>query len=357
MLNQKLKELRIEYEITASRLAQFMKVSEQDILDWENGVKEPTRSQVQELADLFDISLHELLQEKAEKSNPTSSKAKEKGSTKTKKKKKTKTKHKTKKVKDKTVEKKQNWPLIIILILLLALGAVCGFLFWKYGDDYAIIKKKEYKVSDVVGSFYDENTYESNASVLTLDRNGSYSITYHDCSVETSGYGSWTIDKDVITLIDAQGKEITLKVQSNDKLKLTDSDIGCSVKKNDIFKRGTANEETENKEEEPTTTYVQTGQWSGSHTTLVVDKVTDTYVVFTMQSYDPANASNIAELKNIKGSLQSNTVSFTFDDDGFGNAGKGTIVFDETTAVFQIALTQVNDEAPWSIITSGTMSK
>lgn len=368
MLGKHLKQLRTEYDITAARLARFMKVEEQDILNWEEGITEPSLKQIHELADLFDITFHELLDEEERDTDMNqrqkkkdTQKKKDKSRNKTKKK--NRTKHKTKNVKQKTVEKKRNWPLIVILILLAACIGIGGFLFWKYGDEFDLIRKNDYKQEELVGTFTDESAYENSRAVLTLQSNGTYTMQFHNCSVETTGSGSWRVEKNMITLQDASGRSYTLKVSSTNKLKFTSSAMGCSPAENDVFTRGTissdntTSDEEKESEEETAQSYIQVGQWSGNNSTLHISSVDGTQAIFTLQSYDPQDSSHVAELKDIHGDIQNNTLNFTFDDDGYGNAGKGSIVFDASQAVFHIEITTAADDAPWSILESGTLVK
>lgn len=51
------KDLRAESEISQSRLAKKMNVSQSLISLWENGLREPTLSNLVALADIFDVSL------------------------------------------------------------------------------------------------------------------------------------------------------------------------------------------------------------------------------------------------------------------------------------------------------------
>lgn len=54
---ENLKDLRAESEISQSRLAKKMNVSQSLISLWENGLREPTLSNLVALADIFDVSL------------------------------------------------------------------------------------------------------------------------------------------------------------------------------------------------------------------------------------------------------------------------------------------------------------
>lgn len=54
---EQLKELREEYGVTQTALAQGIGVSKGLISLWENGLREPTLSNLVALADYFDVSL------------------------------------------------------------------------------------------------------------------------------------------------------------------------------------------------------------------------------------------------------------------------------------------------------------
>ncbi|MEG0737136.1 MAG: hypothetical protein RR441_09730, partial [Longicatena sp.] len=103
--------------------------------------------------------------------------------------------------------------------------------------------------------------------------------------------------------------------------------------------------------------YIVVGQWSGNNSTLHIKSVDNNKAVFTLQSYDPSNSENVASLDGIEGSINANTMTFDFKDDGYGNSGTGSIVFDSTQAIFNITFTTKNEEASWSILQSGTLFK
>lgn len=64
----KLRELRLKYKITQNELAKILGVSGQTILNWENGIHEPKIQQLIALADLFRISVDELIEHKTSNS-------------------------------------------------------------------------------------------------------------------------------------------------------------------------------------------------------------------------------------------------------------------------------------------------
>lgn len=59
--SKNLKNLRIETKISQDVLAKKLNVSIKSISHWETGYSEPSISQLLQLADLFEISLDELL--------------------------------------------------------------------------------------------------------------------------------------------------------------------------------------------------------------------------------------------------------------------------------------------------------
>lgn len=61
----RLKELRLKNGFTQNQLAKKLKVSNQTILNWENGIYEPKISQLIEIANIFDVSLDYLLERKS----------------------------------------------------------------------------------------------------------------------------------------------------------------------------------------------------------------------------------------------------------------------------------------------------
>lgn len=371
MLHENLKRLRNEYGITRTRLASYMHTDEQKIKEWEAGVSEPSIQQLHRLAKLYDISLDELI-EGSIKEAPTEAYAvkndqKKRGK---KKKKRTKTKHKTKQVEKTTVEKKRTWPLVILLVLLIASG-IASVVYWKYGGNYMVVSKKDDKVSKLAGTFVDQNKYQETQASLTLQSNATFTLQFHNCSILTSMQGTWSIEKDVITLQAASGTSYTLRVQNNNQLMMTSS-IDCSPKKKDIFTRGglaapspQPSEPSKDKEEptpnttpsKPNTANIAPGQWSGDHSTLNIQSVHNNTAIFTLQSYDPQDASHVAKLTNVQGTIQGNTIAFHFDNDGYGNAGDGTIDFQATSAIFHITKTTTNKDAPWAIMDHGTLEK
>lgn len=364
-----LRTLREEYDISALRIAKFMKVSEQDILDWENGVKEPSIQQLRELASLFDISFEELSIEYEEDDMPSSIKEKsspvKKGKTKRKTKK--KTKYKTKNIDHETVEKKRNWPLLVILMLLVGLLGAGGYVYWQYGDEYSFVKKNSYTMNEMAGTFTSEKVYKDSSSSILLKSDGTYQMQYNDCSANTTKEGTWTIDDTIMTMTSHSADAITFKILSTNSLKVQGT-IGCSIQKNDVFTRGTIisddkEEPTDQKEDsddsdttDQAPSYIVVGQWSGNNSTLHIQSI-DNKVIFTLQSYDPSNSENVASLDRMEGIISANTMTFNFEDDGYGNSGTGSIVFDSTQAIFNITFTTKNADASWSILQSGTLLK
>lgn len=62
-LNEKIKNLRIEQNMTQQELAKQLFVSRQTICRWENGTRCPDIFMVKELAEFFGLSLDELLED------------------------------------------------------------------------------------------------------------------------------------------------------------------------------------------------------------------------------------------------------------------------------------------------------
>ena len=56
----RLKELRIEKELTQEKLGKVFHVSRATIYHWENGVQEPCISLLMDIAKFFEISLDDL---------------------------------------------------------------------------------------------------------------------------------------------------------------------------------------------------------------------------------------------------------------------------------------------------------
>ena len=60
----KIKELREEFGMTQKELANKLSNTQRNISNWENGVSEPDCETILKIADLFEVSLDELLQRK-----------------------------------------------------------------------------------------------------------------------------------------------------------------------------------------------------------------------------------------------------------------------------------------------------
>ena len=63
----KLKELREKENFTQTSLAEKIGVTSQTILNWENGIYEPSISQLCKLADIFNVSIDYLVDRKESK--------------------------------------------------------------------------------------------------------------------------------------------------------------------------------------------------------------------------------------------------------------------------------------------------
>lgn len=60
-IRERLRELRIEKELTQSQLAEKLNVDFRTISNWEKGVRKPDIDTLVEIADYFDISVDYLL--------------------------------------------------------------------------------------------------------------------------------------------------------------------------------------------------------------------------------------------------------------------------------------------------------
>lgn len=65
----RLKELREQNNISQKELGQMLKVAQNSISNWENGIREPDTATLDKLADFFDISVDYLLC-RSDKKNP-----------------------------------------------------------------------------------------------------------------------------------------------------------------------------------------------------------------------------------------------------------------------------------------------
>lgn len=61
MLNNKLKELRKEKELTQKQVAEYLRVDTSTVRKWELGLREPNLSMLVKLADFFEVSTDFLL--------------------------------------------------------------------------------------------------------------------------------------------------------------------------------------------------------------------------------------------------------------------------------------------------------
>lgn len=361
MKYRKLKQLREEYEITQARLGEFMRVSEEDIEEWEAGVCDPSPQQIHRLATLFNIEDAQLEEIEERIETPSDSNTKEKNKkVKTQKKKKikrkTKRKKKVRKGRNKESKKRSSLPIILfIILLLLGIGCGAGYLYWKYGDDYFIGKKSDLalKTEDLVGSFYREAEVSSNPTLLTLKSDETFLFKFNSCETTSEVQGTWSLKENTITLHANGNESYTLLVKSSNELHYSSQAISCGPSNKDVFIRGNIVEAPPLEDK-----YTMTnGTWKDASTTLVISNVTSDKAVFTLTSIDLSNPTNSATLSNIEGTIDGSTVHFTFTDDGFGSTGKGSITIQEDKAVFSITKTFEKEEALWSIPTSGTLKK
>lgn len=359
MQYERLKELRKEYEISQARLAEFMKVKESDIVAWENGSVEPSMSQIERLASLFDIAKEEFIDIKKEVNSKEKkdSQRTSKGKNKTTKKVKNKTKYKKqpKGKKQKVVNKRSNVPLLIgILLLVVGLCAAGGYVYWKYGDEYFIGKKSDTKwvVNDVVGTFSAEDSKGSTPSQLSLKTDKTFVFELHECDETTTLNGTWTLEDKTITLHTGTTTYV-FEISSSNALLYQSSQIPCGPSKSTVFTRGATNDGVKEEDSIPITI----GTWQDDTTTLSVTSVEKTTLIFSLTAVNPQDNTSVAKLTNITGTWKDGKLYFTFEDDGFSNSGTGTISFTETQAAFTITKTEVNSDAVWSIPDSKVLNK
>lgn len=363
MLGENIKQLRKEYEISTQQLAEYMRIEEQELLDWEQGRDYPDDEQLNRLAKLFQISVSDLCaanegtdkkQQKRKESPDKKDKKQKAKKGKTKKKTKRKIKHKTdyKTKKETVVKKRRIWPLIVLLLLILA-GAAAGggYIYWKYGDEL-FSQKDEYKMEDIAGTFTDENAHDATPSSLVLKSDGSFIFTQNTCQAMNDVSGTWSITDKKLKLSSTQGT-YTFTIRSSNQLRYEGETIGCGPYSRDIFTRGGTTQSNPQKEEEQQTDDIA-GTYSGNHSTLVISNVTDTGFSYTLTSLNPDDAQQIA---SIEGTAQrtGDTASFSFTDDGYGNQGNGTFTFQAAQVTFTIEKTQTNPDAAWGILTEGTL--
>lgn len=61
LFSERLRELRIEKQISQSELAKILGVSQRSISSWETGYREPDYEMLEQLADFFDVTMGYLL--------------------------------------------------------------------------------------------------------------------------------------------------------------------------------------------------------------------------------------------------------------------------------------------------------
>lgn len=61
VLGQRIKELRLEKQISQNKLAIAIGVDKRAVIFWEQGVNEPKASYIKKLAEFFDVSADYLL--------------------------------------------------------------------------------------------------------------------------------------------------------------------------------------------------------------------------------------------------------------------------------------------------------
>ncbi|MBQ9734675.1 MAG: helix-turn-helix transcriptional regulator [Clostridia bacterium] len=77
MLSRNIKELRTENGLTQAQLAESIGVTQGAVYFWEKGVNEPTAGYLIKMAELFGISVDELLSFECQKSGEQSTKVAE----------------------------------------------------------------------------------------------------------------------------------------------------------------------------------------------------------------------------------------------------------------------------------------
>lgn len=366
MLHKNLRKLREEYDISQERLGRYMKVTPHQIQAWEQGDERPSHQQLQRLAQLFQMDIEELEQNhKKGKSRAKKAKVKPDTKTKTKKKTKKKTKHHNKRKLDKQVivKKRRSWPIIFFMILLLAVVCVGGlFMYRTYGGEYFIAKKGDYHKADLTGTFVAEDTHEGQASSLILKSDSSFVFETNQCKTIHRDYGTWKIHEQEITLTASDATTFTFTIQSANQIRYTSKSVACGPFKNDVFTRGSLDEQTQTsqnknneKAEAEKVSNIKLGTWSGEQNELQVSAIHDQTITFTLSSSDALDPTHRAILSNIQGKVNANQVSFTFTDDGYGNAGTGTLIFDTDQVSFRIIKTTSNPQAVWAIRDQGTL--
>lgn len=61
LFSERLRELRIEKQISQSELTKILGVSQRSISRWETGYREPDYEMLEQLADFFDVTMGYLL--------------------------------------------------------------------------------------------------------------------------------------------------------------------------------------------------------------------------------------------------------------------------------------------------------
>lgn len=306
MSGKNIKKLRMEYEISVQRLAAYMRIEQEELLDWEAGIRVPDEEQLERLAQLFQVDSSELIdakersvmkKQRESKSSDQKNKKQKAKKGKTRKKTKRKTKHRTdhKTKKQTVVKKRRTWPLALVLLLLVAgLAAGGGFLYWKYGDEL-FSQKQEYRMEDMAGTFTDENAHNGAASAIVLRSDGSFVFTQNSCEGMQDVSGTWSISDHSIKATSTQGT-YTFAIRSSNQLKYEGQTIYCGPYNKDIFTRGGVNGQTPQQEEKPQKQEDIAGTYSGNHSTLVISDVTDTTFSYTLTSLNPEDAQQVATI-------------------------------------------------------------
>ena len=56
MSGKNIKKLRMEYEISVQRLAAYMRIEQEELLDWEAGIRVPDRNSWSDLPSFFRLT-------------------------------------------------------------------------------------------------------------------------------------------------------------------------------------------------------------------------------------------------------------------------------------------------------------
>lgn len=92
-------------------------------------------------------------------------------------------------------------------------------------------------------------------------------------------------------------------------------------------------------------------------TQLEVITVKNNIVRFNLMLTSTAPQNRIARIDNATGEIQDNIVTFTFDDDSWGNGGTGRLNLSSNEIYVETNITNPNREANWSLSTKAYLKK